>query len=110
MARRAGTTRRTGRRSAWCARPCRAQPLVAARKGRGDHRADHRDPLAVAVALFITHDAPRRLTQSLGYLIELLAAEPQHRVRPRGYRRATAFTGHHPNAYVHDVLARASGL
>jgi len=30
----------------------------------------------VAVALFITHDAPRRLTQSLGYLIELLAAVP----------------------------------
>jgi phosphate transport system permease protein len=33
-------------------------------------------PLAVAVALFITHFAPRRLAQSLGYLIDLLAAVP----------------------------------
>jgi phosphate transport system permease protein len=33
-------------------------------------------PLAVAVALFITHFAPRRLTQGLGYLIDLLAAVP----------------------------------
>jgi phosphate transport system permease protein len=33
-------------------------------------------PLAVAVALFITHYAPRRLAQGLGYLIDLLAAVP----------------------------------
>lgn len=33
-------------------------------------------PLAVAVALFITHFAPRRLSQGLGYLIDLLAAVP----------------------------------
>ena len=33
-------------------------------------------PLAVAVALFITHYAPRRLAQLLGYLIDLLAAVP----------------------------------
>jgi phosphate transport system permease protein len=33
-------------------------------------------PLAVAIALFITHYAPRRLAQSLGYLIDLLAAVP----------------------------------
>ena len=33
-------------------------------------------PLAVAVALFITHFAPRRLAQGLGYLIDLLAAVP----------------------------------
>ena len=33
-------------------------------------------PLAVAVALFITHFAPRRLAQTLGYLVDLLAAVP----------------------------------
>jgi phosphate transport system permease protein len=33
-------------------------------------------PLAVAVALFITHFAPRRLAQGLGYVIDLLAAVP----------------------------------
>jgi phosphate transport system permease protein len=33
-------------------------------------------PLAVAVALFITHYAPRRLAQTLGYLVDLLAAVP----------------------------------
>ncbi|GAA3156623.1 phosphate ABC transporter permease subunit PstC [Blastococcus jejuensis] len=33
-------------------------------------------PLAVAIALFITHFAPRRLAQSLGYVVDLLAAIP----------------------------------
>jgi phosphate transport system permease protein len=33
-------------------------------------------PLAVSVALFITHFAPRRIAQPLGYLIDLLAAVP----------------------------------
>ena len=33
-------------------------------------------PLAVAVALFVTHYAPRRIAQGLGYLIDLLAAVP----------------------------------
>jgi phosphate transport system permease protein len=33
-------------------------------------------PLAVAIALFITYYAPRRLAQSLGYLVDLLAAIP----------------------------------
>ena len=33
-------------------------------------------PLAVSVALFITHYAPRRLAQTLGYLVDLLAAVP----------------------------------
>ncbi|MHA6619590.1 phosphate ABC transporter permease subunit PstC [Pseudonocardia sp. DLS-67] len=33
-------------------------------------------PLAVAVALFITHYAPRRIAQGLGYLVDLLAAVP----------------------------------
>jgi len=33
-------------------------------------------PLAVAVALFISHYAPRRMSQTLGYLIDLLAAIP----------------------------------
>ena len=33
-------------------------------------------PLAVGVALFITHYAPRRLAQTLGYLVDLLAAVP----------------------------------
>ncbi len=33
-------------------------------------------PFAIAIALFITHYAPRRLAQSLGYLIDLLAAVP----------------------------------
>jgi phosphate transport system permease protein len=33
-------------------------------------------PLAVAVALFITHYAPPRLAQTLGYLVDLLAAVP----------------------------------
>lgn len=33
-------------------------------------------PLAVAIALFITHYAPRRLAAVLGYLVDLLAAVP----------------------------------
>ncbi|GAA3869573.1 phosphate ABC transporter permease subunit PstC [Streptomyces sedi] len=33
-------------------------------------------PLAVAIALFITHYAPRRLATALGYVIDLLAAVP----------------------------------
>ncbi|MCP9490486.1 MAG: phosphate ABC transporter permease subunit PstC [Solirubrobacteraceae bacterium MAG38_C4-C5] len=33
-------------------------------------------PFAIAIALFITHYAPRRLAQSMGYLIDLLAAVP----------------------------------
>jgi len=33
-------------------------------------------PLAVAVALFISHYAPRRISHSLGYFIDLLAAIP----------------------------------
>jgi phosphate transport system permease protein len=33
-------------------------------------------PLAVAIALFLTHYAPRRLAQSLGYVVDLLAAIP----------------------------------
>lgn len=33
-------------------------------------------PLAVGIALFISHYAPRRLAQTLGYLIDLLAAVP----------------------------------
>jgi phosphate transport system permease protein len=33
-------------------------------------------PLAVAIALFLTHYAPRRMAQGLGYLVDLLAAIP----------------------------------
>lgn len=33
-------------------------------------------PLAIGIALFISHYAPRRLAQSLGYLVDLLAAVP----------------------------------
>jgi phosphate transport system permease protein len=33
-------------------------------------------PMAVAVALFITFYAPRRIAQSLGYMVDLLAAVP----------------------------------
>jgi phosphate transport system permease protein len=33
-------------------------------------------PLAVGIALFITYYAPRRVAQSLGYLVDLLAAIP----------------------------------
>ena len=33
-------------------------------------------PLAVAIALFITHYAPRRMAQGLGYVVDLLAAVP----------------------------------
>jgi phosphate transport system permease protein len=33
-------------------------------------------PLAVAIALFLTHYAPRRLAQPLGYVVDLLAAIP----------------------------------
>ena len=33
-------------------------------------------PLSVAVALFISHYAPRRLAQGLGYIVDLLAAVP----------------------------------
>lgn len=33
-------------------------------------------PMAVAVSLFITEFAPRRLSQSLGYVVDLLAAVP----------------------------------
>ena len=33
-------------------------------------------PLAIGIALFISHYAPRRLSQILGYLVDLLAAVP----------------------------------
>jgi phosphate transport system permease protein len=33
-------------------------------------------PLSVSVALFISHYSPRRLAQSLGYIVDLLAAVP----------------------------------
>ncbi|MDR6867608.1 phosphate transport system permease protein [Microbacterium resistens] len=33
-------------------------------------------PLSIGVALFITHYAPRRLAQGLGYVVDLLAAVP----------------------------------
>lgn len=33
-------------------------------------------PLAIGIALFISHYAPRKLAQSLGYLVDLLAAVP----------------------------------
>jgi len=33
-------------------------------------------PLAIGIALFISHYAPRRLAQGLGYLVDLLAAVP----------------------------------
>jgi len=33
-------------------------------------------PLAVGIALFISHYAPRRLSQGLGYVVDLLAAVP----------------------------------
>lgn len=33
-------------------------------------------PLAIGIALFISHYAPRRLSQGLGYIIDLLAAVP----------------------------------
>ncbi|UJP10413.1 phosphate ABC transporter permease subunit PstC [Microbacterium sp. KUDC0406] len=33
-------------------------------------------PLSIAVALFISHYAPRRLAQGLGYIVDLLAAVP----------------------------------
>ena len=33
-------------------------------------------PIAIGIALFITHFAPRRLAQGLGYVIDLLAAIP----------------------------------
>lgn len=33
-------------------------------------------PLAIGIALFISHYAPRRLSQGLGYIIDLLAAIP----------------------------------
>src|SRR5699024_138153 len=33
-------------------------------------------PLSVGIALFISHYAPRRLAQALGYVVDLLAAVP----------------------------------
>ena len=33
-------------------------------------------PLAIGIALFISHYAPRRLAQCLGYIVDLLAAVP----------------------------------
>ena len=33
-------------------------------------------PLSLGIALFITHYAPRRLAQGLGYIVDLLAAVP----------------------------------
>lgn len=33
-------------------------------------------PFAIAIALYITHYAPRRLAQTMGYLVDLLAAVP----------------------------------
>src|SRR4029079_18410628 len=44
-------------------------------------------PLATAVALFITHIAPRRLAQPLGYVIDLLAALPRIAYGPWGVPR-----------------------
>src|SRR5699024_3143844 len=41
-------------------------------------------PLSIGVALFISHYAPRRLAQGLGYLIDLLAAIPSVIFRPCG--------------------------
>ena len=33
-------------------------------------------PVAIGIALFISHYAPRRIAQGLGYIIDLLAAVP----------------------------------
>ena len=33
-------------------------------------------PLAIAIALFLTHYAPRRIASTLGYVVDLLAAIP----------------------------------
>ena len=41
-------------------------------------------PIAVGIALFISHYAPRRLAAPLAYVVDLLAAVPQHHLRPVG--------------------------
>src|SRR5690625_7313273 len=33
-------------------------------------------PVSIGIALFISHDAPRRMAAGLGYLVDLLAAGP----------------------------------
>ena len=43
-------------------------------------------PLAIGIALFISHYAPRRLAQGLGYVVDLLAAVPEHHLRAVGPR------------------------
>ena len=66
-------------------------------------------PLAVAVALFISHIAPRRLANPLGYIVDLLAAIPEHRLRPLGHLRPRPRDGPGPGlagrqARLHPVL------
>lgn len=47
-------------------------------------------PVAIGIALFITHYAPRRLASGLGYVIDLLAAVPSVVFGLHGQRRARA--------------------
>ena len=51
-------------------------PLIFGTICRRPSRWSSATPLAVAVALFISHFAPPRLAQTLGYLVDLLAAVP----------------------------------
>ncbi len=61
----------------------RSQPQVRHRGARLRHRAHARRialimavPVALGIALFLSHYAPRRLATGLGFVIDLLAAVP----------------------------------
>ena len=61
-------------------------------------------PVAVGIALFISHYAPRRLAAPLAYVIDLLAAVPQHRLRPVGRARSSCRTWTASTCWLDDYF------
>jgi phosphate transport system permease protein len=61
-------------------------------------------PLAVAVALFVSHYAPRRLAQVLGYFIDLLAAIPSVVYGLWGIAVLAPAMAHHLYPWLEDNL------
>ncbi|GAA1336473.1 phosphate ABC transporter permease subunit PstC [Arthrobacter roseus] len=61
-------------------------------------------PVGIGVALFISHYAPRRLSQGLGYVIDLLAAIPSVVYGAWGYAVLAPEL-----AKIYDTLARTAG-
>lgn len=60
-------------------------------------------PLAVAIALFITYYAPRRISQVMGYLIDLLAAVPSIIYGLWGFSQLAPLTVE-PTAWLSEYL------